>query len=383
MFGVLACTPDTNGPARPVVIAFHTSRTADAFGAADARPVDPGALAELARSQPDLAAWQGIFAVYVGDTTSLPMLGHYQVVHDTLRFIPQFPPQPGTTYAARFHGAALYDRIGRRAPSLGRAHATWHSVADTTPGSTVVLAAYPTSDVLPQNLLRIYVQFSAPMSRGDSFRRVRLYADNDSLVEDAFFTAGEAVELWDPDNTRLTLLFDPGRIKRDLRPNEEAGLPLQQGRAYRLVIDSLWLDGNGRSLARGFEKRFRVGPLDRAIPRTATWTVTPPPAGTRDPIVLTFPEPLDRALLSRMLTVRIANGESVAGEVSVAKLEREWSFRPHAAWSADSHYVEVDADLEDLAGNSLQKLFDVAPGDTGALGVTTATVRIGFVPRSR
>ena len=383
VFGVHACTPDTRGPARVVEIAFHTLRTGQEFGAVDARPIDPGALAELGRSRPDLAAWQRILGVYVGDTTRLPMLGQYLVLHDTLRFVPPFPPRPGVTYAARFSGAALYEHIGRRAPTLGNAHGTWQLAADTTRGTTVVLAAYPTSDLLPQNLLRIYLRFSAPMSGGGSFQHIRLYTDNDSLVENAFFNAAETVELWDADRTRLTLLFDPGRIKRNLRPNEEAGLPLQLRRTYKLVVDTMMLDTDGRRLARGFEKRFRTGPLDRGIPRVAAWKLDVPVAGTNEPLRLSFPEPLDFALLSRMIAVHSANGESVAGEVRVTGREREWHFRPQAAWTADSHYVEVDSDLEDIAGNSLRKLFDVAPGDTGATGVTTSTVRIAFVPRRR
>jgi hypothetical protein len=84
-----------------------------------------------------------------------------------------------------------------------------------------------------------------------------------------------------------------------------------------------------------------------------------------------------------MITVHGTNGESVAGEIRVTGREREWQFTPRGTWAADSHYVEVDSDLEDLAGNSLRKLFDVAPGDTGATGVTTSTVRIAFVPRRR
>jgi hypothetical protein len=41
----------------------------------------------------------------------------------------------------------------------------------------------------------------------------------------------------------------------------------------------------------------------------------------------------------------------------------------------------VDTELEDLAGNNLRKLFDVAPGDAGATGVSAAVVRIPFQPK--
>lgn len=371
-----------DAPSEAAAIQFHSDRRARTYGAVDVRPVAPAALATLERMEPQPEQWQRVFAVYTGDTTGLPMLGDYAVLHDTLRFTPRFPPVPGNSYVARFDAGALNELVGRRVAAHARAFATLHLTADTTPGSTVVTAAYPSADVLPQNLLRIYLQFSAPVSRGESFARVRLYNDADSLVENAFFTAGDAVELWDADHTRLTLLFDPGRIKRDLRPNEEAGLPLQRGRTYRLVVDSAWRDGEGRPLARGFEKRFRVGALDRSLPRTGTWSITAPRAGTREPLVLSFPEPLDHALLQRMVTVRRGDA-NVRGAIDITDGEKRWSFVPDAAWAADSHAVVVDADLEDVAGNSLRKLFDVAPGDTGAIGIATESVRIPFVPRSR
>ena len=50
-------------------------------------------------------------------------------------------------------------------------------------------------------------------------------------------------ELWDADQCRLTLFFDPGRIKRGLRPHLEAGPPLTEGEAYRLTEGVLTVDG--------------------------------------------------------------------------------------------------------------------------------------------
>ncbi len=54
-----------------------------------------------------------------------------------------------------------------------------------------------------------------------------------------FLEVGE--ELWDPTGTRLTLLLDPGRIKRGLKPREdlgpilEAGSEVHTGRRSRLA----------------------------------------------------------------------------------------------------------------------------------------------------
>ena len=40
--------------------------------------------------------------------------------------------------------------------------------------ATVVEEIYPTADVLPENHLKFYLHFSAPMSRGEAYLRVHL-----------------------------------------------------------------------------------------------------------------------------------------------------------------------------------------------------------------
>ncbi|MCH7864908.1 MAG: hypothetical protein IIC56_06820, partial [Proteobacteria bacterium] len=99
---------------------------------------------------------------------------------------------------------------------------------------------YPSADVLPENLLKFYLHFSAPMSRGDSYQHIRLVRQNGSVVDLPFLELDQ--ELWDRRQTRLTLLFDPGRIKRGLKPHEEVGPALKPGRRYTLEIDAHWLN---------------------------------------------------------------------------------------------------------------------------------------------
>jgi hypothetical protein len=351
-------------------------------------PVRPGASSQ--------DAWQRLLSVRVGeDSSALPLLGTYTVVGDTLRFRPRFPPSPGVTYVAtavipseRSEKPALRsgrdEGRNRNLPDRGNVVTTsWRYEASVGSPSTVVSAVYPTTDVVPMNLLRMYVEFSAPMSSGHAFDFVKLYTDGDSLVAEPFFTAGGVVELWDPEHTRLTILFDPGRIKRDLKPHEEMGLPLRTGKRYRLVIDSTWRDASGRPLVRGFTKQFRVVAQDRALIRTSAWRVTPPRARTTDSLVVTFPEPLDRALLARMVSVKDSAGARVDGAAVISERETRWAFAPSRPWGTAAHALHVDTELEDLAGNNLKKLFDVAPGDSAAIGVAAAVEKLPFTPRSR
>jgi hypothetical protein len=358
------CSSSGEMSAAPATLAFVTDPADSLFGSVAAFPVGPAARVAFERGTPDES--QAAFSVHVGDTLAAPMLGRWQVIGDTVRFHPRFAPAAGVPYVARWRSGSE--------PTI----ASWTWTPDEGVPSSMVAAIYPTADTLPTNILRMYVQFSAPMTTGRSYGHIRLYTNNDSLLEEPFFTGGDAIELWNPEKTRLTILFDPGRIKRDLLPHQQRGLPLQEGRAYRLVIDSSWHDAGGLPLLRSFEKRFVVGPMDRRLVRTPDWTLATPSAGGRDPLVVTFPEPLDHALLLRMLVVRDSSGATAVGEVAVSEDERRWSFTPRQPWSPGAYLLEVDTELEDLAGNNLRRLFDVAPGDSGAIGVEAAKATLRF-----
>ena len=107
------------------------------------------------------------------------------------------------------------------------------------------MKVYPSRDLLPENLLQFYIFFSAPMSRGEAYRRITLLDIATGKIVDAPFLELDE-ELWSPDGTRFTLVFDPGRIKRGLKPREEVGPVLEAGKSYSLVIDRQWLDALGK-----------------------------------------------------------------------------------------------------------------------------------------
>jgi hypothetical protein len=163
--------------------------------------------------------------------------------------------------------------------------------------------------------------------------------------------------LWDPHQRRLTLIFHPGRLKRGLAPGERMGTPLQAGQEYRVVVDASLSDAQGRPLRHAYEHSFRVGPADRTSPVVGD-VVLEPPASPSAPLVLRLPEPLDHALLQRLVWVEGPGGERVAGEVEVEDGETRWTFRPQKPWAAGSHAVRIHPALEDRAGNRFDRLFD-------------------------
>ena len=286
------------------------------------------------------------FSVYVDSLANAPPLaGAYEAQGRDIAFEPRYPPSPGVAYRAEC-------RRGDGPPIVAVFEIPEQ---DRTP-TTSVERIYPSADELPENLLKFYVHFSAPMSRGYVYERVRLLDENGARVELPFLEIDE--ELWDANYQRLTLLFDPGRIKSGLVPNQEVGTALEAGRAYTLQIDAGWPDAEGKRLKRSFEKRFKVVAGDADPPDPKTWKVSVP-AGGSEPVALDFPEPLDQALLSRVISVTTALGEAVPGQVEISRGETRWSFTPDSPWEPGRYRIEAMTILEDLAGNSLNRPFEV------------------------
>jgi hypothetical protein len=216
---------------------------------------------------------------------------------------------------------------------------------------------YPSAAELPENTLKFYLHFSAPMSRGEAYRRIHLLDDSGEEVPSPFLELDE--ELWDRSGKRFTLFFEPGRIKRGLKPREEVGPVLEEDKSYTLVVDREWPDAAGNPLRESFRQKFHVGPPDDQQPDPNTWQVRPPPAGTTEPLVITFPEPLDHAMLHRVIVVRDSADKLVEGQIRVDEHETRWSLTPATEWQSGDFTIEVQTDLEDRSGNSIARVFEV------------------------
>ncbi len=246
--------------------------------------------------------WSSVFAVYAGSGDVPALLGAYTVENGLLVFRPRYPIAPGVRYRAVFHPP------GGGCPI--------EQTFDGPPRETAPVArverVYPSADVLPSNQLRLYIYFSAPMSRDEAGRRIRVLDENgkDLKGDHAVLLPGE--ELWDPGFQRLTMTFDPGRIKRGLTSNEKIGPPLAEGKRYTLVIDRDWPDARGVPMVKEFRKVFRGGPAQRNPPDPKQWRITPPKADTAEPLLVDFPTPMNYPLLQRMLQVS-REGATIAG----------------------------------------------------------------------
>lgn len=274
----------------------------------------------------------------------VPMPGRWDADGDVLRFTPRLPFVRATAYAL-VEGPGLWTELARlRRPGTGRA------------ATTTVVAIHPTATEVPENLLRLSVTFSAPMDEGSAADAVHLIDDAGDEIPHALLPMPP--ELWDRPRRRVTLLLEPGRIKRGLVPNAALGAPLAHRTGFALVVDATIRDAGGAALARGARREYRVGPPVRARVDPALWRVSWPAPGSRDPLILRFDRPLDAALAVRCVIVTDEDGHAVRGRSAVDDGDVRWTFVADAAWPSGAVELQVDAALEDLAGNSVRRVFD-------------------------
>ena len=297
--------------------------------------------------------WAYVLSVSVAEGQP-PMLGEWAVDGSTLRFTPMFPLDPGRPYRVVFSQIAIPDVSGYATPPTV---ATVTVPARPMSPTTSVAHVFPSSSVVPENQLRLYLHFSAPMGRKGGLEYIKLLDDKGNEVVDPFLPLD--AEFWNADHTRYTVFFDPGRQKRGILPNQQMGRSLEPGKRYTLFISREWRDGNGQPLGEDFRREFTVGPADEQPLDVKAWTMTSPVAGSREPIVVTFPESLDHGLLLRALGVTGADGKFVEGDVKVEARETRWSFTPSAAWGAGPYSLVALSMLEDLAGNRIGRAFEV------------------------
>src|SRR5262249_30667893 len=138
------------------------------------------------------------------------------------------------------------------------------------------------------------------MAANEAYAHLAIKDDHGAIIEKPFVEIDQ--ELWDPSHTRLTVLFDPGRIKRGLIDNEKSGPPLVPGRDVTLIVDPSWRDAKGAPLAEGFTRVIHVSPAVREPVEMKDWRIEAPKSSNAD-LVVTFPRPMDNALARRVITV--------------------------------------------------------------------------------
>jgi hypothetical protein len=205
----------------------------------------------------------------------------------------------------------------------------------------------PQAKVLPANTLRFYIHFPRPAEAHFDRDQLRLLNEDEQFVRDPFLALSQ--ELWSPDGRRLTVLMEPGRIKRGLGPDPTHEPALVVGRTYSLVITAL-----GQTARHA----FRVSaPVLEAVDETQ-WRLISPQVGSLDPAVVQFDRVMDAVLCEDEIGVLTAFGEVVQTSVSLAADGTTAQIIPRHPWSALEHHLVVSKRLEDVCGNRLGEALD-------------------------
>ncbi|MEO0600362.1 MAG: hypothetical protein AAF211_02945 [Myxococcota bacterium] len=303
-------------------------------------------LCELVGLQRELVAVESRSPVSVHVAgESIPIAGHLEREGRSSTFRPSFPFARGVAYEVRGDRCTLPFAL---------------PVPEGRPAR--VVSVLPDTPVLPENTLRLYLTFSVPMADGAGLDRLRLRdltaPSRDAEVSGVFFDPRH--ELWSADRRRLTVLFDPGRVKTGLRAHEALGRALQAGHRYRLDVLDGWPTMDGRELSTGFHLTFAVGPAEGRALDVGVVRVSQPPPGTVEPLVVDFGRPVDHVSVGRFVELRDETDRTVPGQWTRVAGGRVARFTPSAPWDPPPvrGSLHIDTRFEDVAGNTFGAAFD-------------------------
>jgi hypothetical protein len=255
-------------------------------------------------------------------------------------FTAKYPLKLGTKYRVLGSGNRLEVRTPK--PERGK--------------PTIITRIFPTATELPENVLRFYVEFNQSMPRGEVYKYVHINTDKGKKVELPFLEIDD--ELWNADQTRITLLIDPGRIKQEVKPRIDLGPVFVRGQKFALVVSGKWPTLSGEPLGEEVRKPITVtAPVSDALD-PKSWKVTPPPA-EQGALHVTFGRPMDHPVMMRALTVLGPDAKPVAGTAESADRDRAWTFTPAGRWAPGEYTLRAHPVLEDVCGNRVGRPFEV------------------------
>ncbi|WP_462253234.1 hypothetical protein [Ferruginibacter sp.] len=223
-----------------------------------------------------------------------------------------------------------------------------------------ILEVYPTTDSIPVNILRFYIQFSAPMQEMNILNHIKLSNEEGKNITGIFFE--NQYELWNEERTKVTLIVDPGRVKSGLLANNKMGRAFDAGKKYSLTIDSLLPDFNDLKLSNKFTKKFVAVQEDSFPPDTRIWKLCLPKSNTRAAILIDFNDKIDHISAYTLIKV-FQDKKEIQGKILLTNKEQKWTFKPDKNWKKGRYKIFINPYLEDIAANSVNQVFDHKPSD--------------------
>ena len=303
--------------------------------------------------------WASFFSVKTaGGNRSV--LGRYRVVKNRVAYTPRFLPDTKIPYLISFNHNALAELLSL--PKLKKADSVvidsvQYFQLQSAPVSEVQWT-YPHINVLPENTLRMYIYFTAPMSFDNPLDYIDLYDQQGKVIENAFVEVPEG--LWNQERTRLTLLFHPGRVKQEVGPNRIEGSILEEGKLFELRVSGRWNDANGSPLNSDYSKKFFVTKAKRQRLRKKDWVIE---SICKDECVLRLStgDIPDIELFKKMVQIQDENAESLDFEY-IAEANGSFILRSDALKKGSTLTMGINPKMEDISGNTFLNAFDSKEG---------------------
>lgn len=212
--------------------------------------------------------------------------------------------------------------------------------------------SFPSTAVVPANLLRLHLVFSAPMATRDLSGLVHLLDSAGTDRTDLLLPLD--ADSWNADRTRCTFIVDPAK------PGS-----LIDGELYTLAVEERWLDAHGLPLKQPYRRVMTIGPPDQLAIDPKAWRVELPEAGSTRPLVIIFPEALDYESMIDAFSIIGPDRKLVAGQAAIGAGESVWTFVPDEAWPAGAYSIAIATALSDPSGNTVGETFEPEAFDRG------------------
>lgn len=283
------------------------------------------------------------------------VIGDYKIVNNHLAFSPRFVPDPNVRYFITFS----YPNLAQLLSSQLSEQSVYSDVVTFEPYETTqpeITSVTPNLEIVPANLLRFYVYFSAPMGIENPYDFITIEDKDGNALVDPFVIVPEG--LWNIDRTRLTLLLHPGRIKQGVGPNMTEGDILRAGNEYILKIDEKWKGASGEPLKQSFARRINASNTLKKAINVNIWALQAEQNQNGIGILtIVTDHPLDQPLAKRMLYIRNKAGKILPSQVEFTSPEKLKVLWRHDG--SETLELHIDARLEDVCGNTPLYAFDL------------------------
>jgi hypothetical protein len=263
------------------------------------------------------------------------ILGKLAKNNDTLEFVPIVPFSLNKNYQVYQSKRLLFDFSVERELS-----------------ALELIEIYPLGNEVPSNFLKFYLKFNQPVGESNPYDKVSILRDGKE-IEEAILPLSPA--LWNEDYTILTVWIAPGRVKSDLGPNEMLGEVLREGDLVTIEVEPMRAK-SGSMMQTSKLKKLVVLERDNEKPIIDSWAVKEPKLQSEENLQIHINEPMD--YLSTLNGLRLYLGSRpVTGGFEMIE-ENLIVFTPDNKWKKGKYQILVGSQVEDLAANSFERLFE-------------------------